>query len=45
MILEPVQDREWSLPGRLEADCLVSSDKRFQPVEDIDVLASSDLRI
>ena len=30
---------------RLEADYLVSSDKRFRPVEEIDVLAPSDLRI
>ena len=30
---------------RLEADCLVSSDKGFQPVEEIDVLAPSDLRV
>ena len=30
---------------RLEADYLVSSDKRFRPVEEVDVLASSDLRI
>ena len=30
---------------RLEADCLVSSDKGFLPVEEIDVLAPSDLRI
>ena len=29
---------------RLEADYLVSSDKGFQPVEEIDVLAPSDLR-
>jgi len=30
---------------RLKADCLVSSDKRLQSVEEIDVLAPSDLRI
>ena len=30
---------------RLEADCLVSSDKRFLSVEEVDVLAPSDLRI
>ena len=30
---------------RLEADCLVSSNKRFLPVEEIDVLAPSDLRL
>ena len=30
---------------RLEADCLVSRDKGFLPVEEIDVLAPSDLRI
>ena len=29
---------------RLEADCLVSSDKRFRPVKEIDVLAPSDVR-
>ena len=30
---------------RLEADCLVSSDKGFQAVEEIEVVAPSDLRI
>ena len=30
---------------RLEADYLISSDKRFRPVEEIDVLAPSDLRL
>lgn len=30
---------------RLEADCLVSSDKSFESVEEIDVFAPSDLRI
>ena len=30
---------------RLEADCLVSSDKRFLPVEEVDVLVPNDLRL
>ena len=30
---------------RLEADCLVSNDKRYLPVEEIRVLVPSDLRI
>ena len=30
---------------RLKADCLVSSDKKFRSVEEIDVLAPSDIRI
>ena len=30
---------------RLEADCLVSNDKRFQVVDEIAVFAPSDLRL